>query len=217
MSAEPPPPVPDQPKPVPHIRITRKFGQFDVGEYDEHGRQAASLDSFESLAAAQAAYPQADVAPEAAQKSTQWSARRIRQIVLLLVIVAAIGVLAGWVASLFVGTSNAVDMGGASVVAAGLILRLVPVRISAATSKVFPGPAESLFQLAIDPNLGLQVSGNPRGRRLVKQTGRPGQPGSTWVTEGEGVTLTTTVLSSDPPRKLVTTAQSRQQQFEVTA
>ena len=149
--------------------------------------------------------------------STQWTARRVKLTLLFLVVVAAIGVLGVWAASPFVGVPNAIYVGDATAVTACLILVLVPVRISVAVSEVFPGRAEPLFQLATDPTLSLQVSGNPRRRRLVRQTGEAGQPGSSWVTEGEGLVLTTTVVSSDPPRKLVTTmtTQRRLQRVEM--
>jgi len=52
---------PDQPDRGRDIRVTKKFGQFDVSEYDERGRQVVSLDNFETLAAAQAAYPRAEL------------------------------------------------------------------------------------------------------------------------------------------------------------
>ncbi|MGA8922819.1 MAG: SRPBCC family protein [Candidatus Dormiibacterota bacterium] len=85
-----------------------------------------------------------------------------------------------------------------------ILLIVVPMRVTAESSEVFPGTPEQLFEIAADIKLGLQVTGNPDGRRLRSQTGQPGQPGSSWVTEGRLV-LTTTVVSSDPPRQLVTT------------
>ncbi len=83
------------------------------------------------------------------------------------------------------------------------ILSFVSMRVSAESRTVFPGKPEELFQIATDIKLSLQVTGGPR--KLVSQTGEPGQPGSSYVTEQSRLILTTTVVSSDPPRKLVTT------------
>ena len=87
------------------------------------------------------------------------------------------------------------------------ILIFVPMRVSAESRTVFPGTPEELFQIATDIKLFLQVTGGPR--KLVSQTGGPGQPGSSYVTEQSRLILTTTVVSSDPPRKLVTTVTGR--------
>jgi hypothetical protein len=83
------------------------------------------------------------------------------------------------------------------------VLSFVPVRVSTESSEVYPGPAEPLFQITTDIKHNLQVTGGPR--KLVSQTGEPGQPGSSYVTEQPGLVLTTTVVSSDPPRKILTT------------
>jgi hypothetical protein len=48
----------------------------------------------------------------------------------------------------------------------------------------------------------LQVVPNQR-RGLLSVTGQAGQPGSKYVTEAFGGVRTTTVVSSDPPRKIV--------------
>jgi len=88
-----------------------------------------------------------------------------------------------------------------------LIFVFVPVWISAEYSEVFPGPPEPLYQLATDIKLSRQVTGFQR--KLVSQTGQPGQPGSTWVTASSSLVLTTAVVSSDPPRKLVTKTITR--------
>jgi hypothetical protein len=84
-----------------------------------------------------------------------------------------------------------------------IILLRVPIRGTAESSTVFPGTPEQLFQITTDIKLSLQV--NPNRGRLISQTGPPGQPGSSYVTQISGGVWTTTVVSSDPPRKLVTT------------
>ena len=84
-----------------------------------------------------------------------------------------------------------------------ILLVRVPIRGTAESSTVFPGTPEQLFQIATDIKLSLQV--NPNRGRLISQTGPPGQPGSSYVTQISGGVWTTTLVSSDPPRKLVTT------------
>jgi hypothetical protein len=133
--------------------------------------------------------------------------RRIQMSLLVAVAIAPIGVLGAYTASRF--GLDALLSGEVSAAVAALVLLAIPVRLSAEVSEVFPGGAEPLFQLATDPTLSLQITGNPDRRRLLRQTGEPGQPGSTWVTEGSGMVVTSRVVSSDPPRKLVLTITSQ--------
>jgi hypothetical protein len=130
-------------------------------------------------------------------------ARRIQLNLLWFLVPAAIGVLAAWVASPLGFSGLAVGVATAMLV--WIIFRFVPMRVKSESSAVFPGTPEQLFELASDIKVSLQVSGNPDRRRLVSQTGQPGQLGSRYVTEASGRVLTTTVVGSEPPRKLVTT------------
>ncbi|HEV2216686.1 MAG TPA: hypothetical protein VGV88_03840 [Candidatus Dormibacteraeota bacterium] len=93
-----------------------------------------------------------------------------------------------------------------------IVVRL-PMRVSAESKTFFRGTPEQLFQIGTDVKLSLQVIG---GRRtLVSQTGEPGQPGSSYVTEVPGLVVTTTVVSSDPPRKLMRTISARRYAFRL--
>jgi len=123
--------------------------------------------------------------------------RRVQLSLLWFLVPAAIGVLAAWVASPL-GFSGLV-VGVATAMFAWIIFRFVPMRVTAEFSAVNPGTPEQLFELPSDIKVALQLSGNPERRRLVSQTGQPGQPGSKYVIEASGRVLRTTVVSSDPP------------------
>ncbi len=126
------------------------------------------------------------------------------RLLLFMVLFGAIILLPSWAATWFgIDPRVALPVVALTVLLPLVILTFVPMRVSAESSEVYPGPAEPLFQIATDIKLSLQVTGGPR--KLVSQTGEPGQPGSSYVTEEGGLVLTTTVVSSDPPRKLVTT------------
>lgn len=135
------------------------------------------------------------------------TAPRVQLYLLLLLVLAAIGGLAALAASPH-GVTAALTAGIWSAALAAIILRFLPMGGSTMFSKVLPGPPGPAFELASDIKVTMQVLGNLERRRLVSQTGQPGQPGSTHVTEESGLVLTTTVVSSDPPRKLVTTTTS---------
>jgi hypothetical protein len=128
-------------------------------------------------------------------------ARRIQLNLLQFLVPAAIGVLAAWVASPLGFSGLAVVV--ATAILVWTILRFVPMWVGSEFSAVYPGTPEQMFGLASDIKLSLQMTGVPR--RLVSQTGEPGQPGSRYVTEASGKFLKTTVVGSDPPWKLVTT------------
>ncbi|MGA7911544.1 MAG: SRPBCC family protein [Candidatus Dormiibacterota bacterium] len=130
-------------------------------------------------------------------------ARRIQLNLLWFLVPAAIGVLGAWIASPLGFDGLAVGVGTAMM--AWIICRFVPMRVTTESNAVFPATPEQMFEIASDIKVGLQASGNPQRRRLVSQIGQPGQPGSRHVTEASGRVLTTTVVGSDPPRKLVTT------------
>jgi hypothetical protein len=145
------------------------------------------------------------------------NARRLQMTLFWLIVLAGIGVTAGWVASRFglVGWDLA-WVGLASAFVAEMALFFVPVRISSELTSIFAGPPELLFQLASDIKLSLQVSGNPRRVKLVKEIGKPGELGSSYVMRASGVVTTTTVVSSDPPRQLVTISKSRLNRVDVS-
>ncbi len=124
---------------------------------------------------------------------------------LLAVLIGAIIILPVWAAPRF-GIDSRVALLALFLSAAAffVVLFLVPVHRSATFRAVYPGTPEQIFRMAADVKLNLQV--NPGRRRLLSQSGEPGQPGSSYVMEiTPGVVRTTTVVSSDPPRNLVTT------------
>ena len=142
------------------------------------------------------------------------TARRVQLTLLLALAAIAIGMLAALVASLL-GFGDALNIGVWGFALAALILTFVPMRVSEEQREIYPGPREQLFQLAADPKLRQRVLGTLDRRRLVSQNGPPGQPGSTYVTEGYGLVLTTTVVTSDPPRTLVTATTSSSGQTRI--
>ncbi len=116
------------------------------------------------------------------------------------VLFGAITFLALWAATQF-GIDPNFAIGTWALIVA--ILIFVPMRVTTESSTVFPGTPEQLFELASDIKLSLQVLPNQR-RRLLSVTGQPGQPGSNYaLMTGFGGVMTTTVVSSDPPRKIV--------------
>jgi hypothetical protein len=138
--------------------------------------------------------------------SKNWSASRQRERRLLLLVLTLLPVVFIGLVTFRLGTTVFFIVYGfdlSALVILFFILVRVPIRVMALSRTVFPGPAEPLFQMATDIKLWLRVTGGPR--TLVSQTGEPGQPGSSYGTEEPGLVLTTTVVSSDPPRKLVTT------------
>jgi hypothetical protein len=142
-----------------------------------------------------------------ALRAPRGSALGMRQL-LLAVLMGAILVLPGIAAPRF-GIDPRVALVAAplTIVLLFVILVGVRIRVTAESRTVFPGTPEQLFQIATDIKLSLQVTGGPR--KLVSQTGEPGQSGSSYVTEQPGLVLTTRVVSSDPPRKLVTILTGR--------
>jgi len=138
--------------------------------------------------------------------SKNWSASRQRERRLLLIVLTLLPVvLIGLVTFPLGATVFFIGYGFylSALVILFFILVRVPIRVTAESRTVLPGPAEPLFQITTDILLWLRVTGGPR--TLVSQTGEPGQAGSSYVTEQSRLILTTTVVSSDPPRKLVTT------------
>src|ERR1051325_9875014 len=116
----------------------------------------------------------------------------------------AIILLPTWVATWFgIDPRVALPAIFATIVLLLVILFRVSIRITSDASEVFRGTPEQLFQIATDIELNRQV--HPERGKLISQMGPTGQPGSSYVTQISGWVWTTTVLSSDPPRKLVTT------------
>lgn len=171
----------------------RRFRRDEYGASRPHLHGESGLRIPRSPYAALALMPRNWLAPPGI-------ARRVRQVLFgLLLGVAGMALVAAEAANHY---PTAPAVGFAAATLALIILVRVPIRGTAESSTVFPGTPEQLFQIATDIKLSLQV--NPNRGRLISQTGPPGQPGSSYVTQISGGVWTTTVVSSDPPRKLVT-------------
>jgi hypothetical protein len=132
--------------------------------------------------------------------------RRLQLTAVLLVGLAAIGVIAGAVASR-VSTASPWVVGVGAALAAELAGFAIPVRVRASRGFELPATPMELFEVTKDPIAMARLS--PMRLNVSLTGGEAGSVGSTYEASSSGLTMRTKVLESEPGRRIVTETKSR--------